>query len=568
MKKAPAKGFRLIFGYLGLFLAFEGIVILFPLLTLIFYPGEWKVLLDFVIPAVFDIGIGILLYKLLVSGREKMRFKPKEDALLLVLIWVGAILSGALPFFLSQFSWLNFGDAEASLGMSFSESFFEATSGFTTTGLTLFPQKAYLDGMVSSPLGVDSCSGYGYAHVFLFHRAFMQFIGGVGLVLLLTTIISTRQNFKLYFAEGHNDQIVPNLAKSAKIIFAVYAGWVAAGSLGLWFAGMPPFEAICTSMGCLATGGFSTRAESIYFFSQHMPSGEVSNLTYTVNSALGIEIITCVLMIAGATNLVLHTFGFRGKLKDFFGDIEVVLAGALLVIGIVIATSSITYLYNEGQGLDFPTSLRYGAYFTVTSLTTGGFANFPSIFKLGPVCFFLGWILMTIGGGMGSTAGGLKQYRVGILGKEFYWFLRYHDTSDRTISPRVIRRLGVVKEVDNDSVKEARNYTLLCLVVFALGALTLMFLPSLDGLRPGEWFQHCFYEFMNGFTSTGMSMMDYVAYKAAHPLAYRGFIWVITSAMFFGRLEILPIIFALWRIFIDPIREMRLNAKKAHPSLE
>ncbi|MBR5990323.1 MAG: hypothetical protein IK034_00610, partial [Bacilli bacterium] len=71
-----------------------------------------------------------------------------------------------------------------------------------------------------------------------------------------------------------------------------------------------------------------------------------------------------------------------------------------------------------------------------------------------------------------------------------------------------------------------------------------------------------------GFTSTGMSMMDYVAYKAAHPLAYRGFIWVITSAMFFGRLEILPIIFALWRIFIDPIREMRLNAKKAHPSLE
>ena len=175
---------------------------------------------------------------------------------------------------------------------------------------------------------------------------------------------------------------------------------------------------------------------------------------------------------------------------------------------------------------------------------------------------------MTIGGGMGSTSGGLKQYRVGILGKEFYWFLRYHDTSDRTISPRVVRRLGVVKEVDESAVKEARNYTLLVLVVFAVGSLSLMFLPKLPDLSQGEWFQRCFYELMNGFTSNGVSMMDYVGYKAAHPLAYRGFIWILTSAMFFGRLEILPIIFALWRIFIDPIREMRLNAKKARPSLE
>jgi len=568
MKKAPAKGFRLIFGYLGLFLAFEGVVILFPLLTLIFYPGEWKVLLDFIIPAVFDIGVGILLYKLLVSGREKMRFKPKEDAVLLVLIWLGAILSGALPFFLTQFAFLNFGDANASLGMSFSESFFEATSGFTTTGLTLFPKTAYLDGTISSPLGVDSCSTYGYSHVFLFHRAFMQFIGGVGLVLLLTSIIASRQNFKLYFAEGHNDQIVPNLAKSAKIIFAVYFGWVVVGSLGLWLAGMPPFEAICTSMGCLGTGGFSTRSESIYFFSKMMPLGEVTNFSYVVKSGLGIEIITCVLMLAGATSLVLHTFALRGKFKDFFGDIEVVLAGALLVIGIVICSTSITYLYDEGQGLDFLTSLRYGSYFTVTSLTTSGYANFPSILKLGPVCYLMGWILMTIGGGMGSTAGGIKQYRIGLLGKEFYWFLRYHDTSDRTISPRVVRRLGIVKQVDDGAVKEARNYTLLVLVFFVVGTVALLFFPSLPGLSQPEWFQRCFYEFMNGFTSEGMSSMDYVAYKAAYPGAYNGFIWILTMAMFFGRLEIIPIIFALWRFIVDPIREMRLNAKKARPSLE
>jgi trk system potassium uptake protein TrkH len=180
----------------------------------------------------------------------------------------------------------------------------------------------------------------------------------------------------------------------------------------------------------------------------------------------------------------------------------------------------------------------------------------------------MGWILMTIGGGMGSTSGGIKQYRIGILGKEFYWFLRYHDASDRTISPHVVRRLGVVKELGDDAIKEARNYTLLCLVVTSLGAMTLMFLPRLPDISQGDWFQRCFYEFMNGFTSNGMSMMDYVGYKAAHPVAYKGFIWVETLAMFFGRLEILPVIFALWRFIIDPIREMRYNSKKARPSME
>ena len=564
--KKPATGFRLIFGYLGLFLSFESALALFPLIMLAFYPQEWQCLFDFIIPALAGVLIGVGLYHSLLLKREKGRLGQREDALLLVFLWVSAIILGALPFFLSQFPILNFGNENVSLGMSFSESIFEATSGYTTTGLTLFPSWAYLDGSLSAAGGMDSCSTYAFSHVFLFHRAFMQFIGGIGLVLLVTSIVSTKNNFKLYFAEGHNDQIVPNLAKSAKLIFAVYLGWVLFGFLALWLMGMPPFEAICHSMCCLATGGFSTRSESIYWFSKSMPLGEVSNLAYSLNNAIGIEIVSCILMIAGATNFLLHTFFIRGRWKDFFGDIEIKTLGFFLLFGIALSTVSCAFLYNDGMGntgLDFLTSLRYGTYFSVTTLTTSGFANFPSVLYMGPVCIFVGWIFMTIGGSVGSTAGGLKLYRTAILGREFSWSLKYKDRSSRTINPHTIKRFGEIKEVDQQTVDESRNYLVLILLFFATGAICLMFVPTLPGLTQIEWFQRAFWEFMNAFSSEGLSHMNYVAYKAANPEAYVFMIWVLTLGMFFGRLEILPIIYAWKRLFTDPLVNWRKNAKKA-----
>lgn len=560
--KKTVKGLQLILGYLGIFLIFESVIPLFPLVMLFFYPKEWQVFLDFVIPSVVSLGIGLALFFAFFKGKEKARLGKREDALLLVLLWIAAIVIGAFPFFLSQFGPLNFNNPEASLGMSYPESFFEATSGLTTTGLTVFPQKAYLDGVISSVGGIDSCSTYPFAHMFLFHRAWLQFLGGVGLVLIVTSIISNKTTFKLYFAEGHTDQAVPNLVKSAKLILIVYAGWIILGSLALWLAGMPPFEAICTSMCCLATGGFATRSSSIYWFSNNMPQGNVTNLLYSVPSAIGIEIITCILMIAGAINFLLHIFFIRGRFKDFFGDIEIKLMFGLLIFSTLLTSVSAFELYDEGAGLDFLTSLRYGAYFSVTSLTTSGFANFPSVLKLGPVCIFIGWVLMTIGGGMGSTAGGIKQYRIGILGKEFFWFFKYHDSSSKTINPHPHKRFGEVKEVKEGTVKEALNFTVIVLCFFFTGAVAMMFLPKLDGLNSTSWFQRCFYEFMNAFSSEGMSMMAYTEYKALQPTAYVAMLWILTTGMFFGRLEITPIIFAGSRLFVTPVVEYRKRRKK------
>jgi trk system potassium uptake protein TrkH len=167
MKKAVS-GYRLVFGYLGIFIIFEGLVTLLPLF-MCFYPGESACWMDFTIPGVAAVVLGFVLFLVNLAGRPKAHFGKNDDALLLVLLWLFAFLIGALPFYLASIPALNGGTAY--LNMNFMECLFEAVSGYSATGLTVFP--SFLD----SPDSAQYCS-----HVFLFHRALMQFVGGIGLV--------------------------------------------------------------------------------------------------------------------------------------------------------------------------------------------------------------------------------------------------------------------------------------------------------------------------------------------------------------------------------------------------
>lgn len=556
-------GFPLLLAYLGLFLVFEGVLMLVPLSVLIFYPAEWQGFLDFLIPGGSAIVLGLILYFIFGFKRERARFGKNDDSLLLVLIWLFAILFGAFPFYLSQFEVLNFNNPEMSLGMNFSESAFESISGLATVGLTVFPEKAFLTLDPTTGLAADSCSTYPAAHLFLFHRAWLQFIGGIGLVLLVTSLISSKNNFRLYFAEGHNDKIVPNLAKSAKILFLIYAGIVSFGAFALWLAGLSPFDAICHSAAAVATGGFGTRYESLYFYDHH----PAFNGLYSPASPLAIEGIACVLMLMGATNFLLHTFLIRGKFKEFFKDIEVRLALFLLVFFTLVVSLSIVYSYDAAldgmqEGTDFGTSFRYGFFMVVTSLTTTGFSNFPSAKSLGEVAIYCSFLLQLIGGGVGSTGGGIKQYRIAVMAKEFYWSLRYKNDSRNTVRPHPIYRLGDEKEANPVVTAEANHFAFLFLLVFFLGSLAL-------AAFPGVGFLDSLYEFMTSFTGTGLSCLDLFGYRASYGMAYyNGVLWIISIGMFIGRLEILPMYYAFRRIVLDPIERAYEARKKRTRGLE
>jgi trk system potassium uptake protein len=544
--RKEASGYRLVLGYLGIFLVFEGLVTAFPLLMLAFYPSEYQCWLDFALPALGSCLLGFALFFGFLGKRTKGRLANHEDALLLVLIWLCAVVFGALPFYLSQFEAINYGNASLSLNMNFSESFFESTSGFTTTGLSVMPSFSYLTGLDSSL--------YPAAHVFLFHRAFEQFIGGVGLVLIVASVLSDRYNLKLYFAEGHNDKLMPNLGRSAKLIFGIYSSYVIVGSLSLWLAGMTPFDAICHSASALSTGGFSTRASNYAFWSD-AANGYTGNGIFP-NNALALEIITEVLMLLGATNFTLHTFLFRGKLKQFCKDIEIRLAFWLIVAFSLACTLSSLYL-SSYENISFGASLRYNVFTIISSITTTGYSTVKSLMALGEVTILSSILLMAVGAGLGSTGGGIKQFRFSILLKDFFYSVRYHFSSSHLIIPNPIHRLGEYKEEDPSVRDEAHSYTLIFILFYLIGAMGLMFLPGID-------FEHGAYEFMSALSDTGLSLTDYAAYKAGYAIYdYNILMWILSLGMFFGRLEILPVHFALQRLVADPIKAIRERPRKA-----
>jgi trk system potassium uptake protein TrkH len=571
--RKEARGYRLIFGYLGIFLMFEGLATAFPLLILAFYPSESVCWMDFAIPAVAAVLLGALLFFSLIAGRPKAHFAKHEDSFLLVLLWLCAIVVGAFPFFLTRYPALNgglsgytinlFADSSGNVkdgAISFGESFFESASGYCAVGLTVMPSQLFL----------DSTAGYLCSHVFLFHRAFMQFLGGIGLVLIVAGAISNRYNLKLYFAEGHNDKLMPSLGKSAKLIFGIYSGFIVFGALALWLAGMEPFDAVCHSISALATGGFSTKASGFLFYQAADAAGTTLPNTLWPCNSLAIEIIAMALMIIGGVNFVLHTFFLTFKWNRFFKDIEIRLAIWILVFFTFATTLSSMYMYTDPTtgaytSLSFAQSLRYNVFNVVTSLTTTGYTNFPKLMSLGEVAVFSGILLQVIGGGVGSTAGGIKQYRIAVLLKDFSYSIKHRFSSTRQVEPNPVYRLGELKEEDASTSDEAHNFALLYIVFFLLGAMALMFIPGIT-LEEGA------YEFNSALSGTGIDIIDgsIAAYRTtkaaagASDASYLALLWILDVAMFFGRLEILPAYYALKRIFSRPFAHLaRKNAPAA-----
>lgn len=538
MKKAVS-GYRLVFGYLGIFLIFDGLVTLLPLF-MCFYPGESACWLDFFIPGMAAIVIGFVLWITLIAGHQKAHFGKNDDSLLLILLWLTAFLVGAFPFYLANFASLNGNSSHYS--MSFVECFFEAVSGYSATGLTVFT--GFL----------DSASSY-CPHVFLFHRALMEFVGGIGLVLIVAGALSDRYNLKLYFAEGHNDKLMPNLGRSAKLIFGIYFGYIAFGTLALWLSGMDVFDAACHSIAAIATGGFSTRSSGYVYYQAF--DGQFLNGITPVNS-LAMEIVTMVLMLLGATNFVLHTFLFRGKWKSFFKDIEIRIGFVAVTFFTLATAASSIYLYHDGTtvGLSFLVSLRYSVFNVISSMTTTGFSNVSNVNFLGEVALFSSILLMGLGGGVGSTAGGIKQFRIGLLLKDFFYSIRYKFSSSRAINPNPVYRLGELKEEDPSTSDEAHNYAILYIIVFLVGSLGVAFMPQID-------FTSSTFEFMSALSGTGLDAVGLLSYKVISPATYPWLLVVLCLAMLFGRLEILPIHFALERITVDSVENVKRSRKKA-----
>ena len=536
-KRKFGAGYRLIFGYVCLFMAFIGLIILLPLLIIAFFPNEWMCYKAFLVPGVGSLVIGLLMYLVLTKGVDKSQLGKHQDSVLLVSIWLSAVLIGALPFFLNQY----FYPEIDSIKMNFSESFFESVSGFSAAGLTVF--KNLLDGKVA--YGLDTFC----PHVYLFYRALTQFFGGIGLVLIVTSAVSDRYGMKLFYTEGHNDRLLPNLAKTAKVTFSIYCLIIALGSFALWLFGMDFFEALCHSISGMATGGFSTRSSGFYYFESSSYTG---NGVFEYNP-IGAEITTCCIMLLGATSFLLIYNLLRGKWKNFLNDCEIKFASFFLLFTILCGSAMCLYQFDYASSfaspIDYPSSLRYAAFQLISCLTTTGFGNVPNIAYLGQGVIYLSIICMLIGGGMGSTGGGIKQYRFIVVMKELYWSIKYKLTPKRQLYPHNIIRAGKTEEVTPELYKDSSLYLILYLLVTFFLTFLLSFLPNIN-------VQECLYEVVSSLSGTGNTILDFFSYKANNPLyCYNILLWILSIAMFLGRLEIMPFYYFLVRSSKDIIHK-------------
>ena len=504
MKKI-ATGYRLIIGYLGIFLAMAGVIMLLPLVLLAVpaYRDDVTYIPHFLIPGLATLVGGILIYFVLLAGREKGQLQKHQDSILLVLLWLIAIVVSAIPFFLTG-------------KMTFTESIFESTSGYASVGLTRLPDELF------------------ESHIFTFYRAVLQFFGGVGLVLIITSAISDRYGLKLYTAEGHNDKVIPNLAKSARIILSMYVGFIILGMIALMIAGVNWFDALTHSISSIATGGFSSRAGGMLDYGGNL---------------LAVEIITCVLMVLGATNFVLHFMLIMGRFKKVGKDIEIRTFGIVILIFVPLMFFAFMVGINNATGEHFTPleSIRYGTFTFLSCITTTGYSNVPAGVLIPGGAFLLLTICNVIGGGMGSTAGGVKFYRLGVALKSYHWTLKERLAPRRMIYPTYITRCGESKEVTRNDSSEAFGYILLYILVMLVGA----YLISVFG---HYGFGDSLFEFSTALSGTGLSngiTSGINGFEAANPAV----LWILNVGMFAGRLEILVIYYAIFRMVRDLFRK-------------
>ena len=352
------------------------ISLILPLVTGFLY-GEDPLLIlaAYVIPAILAASIGFTLRRW--AGSEGKDLRPTEALATVSIFWMLLALFGAFPYMIT-----------GSIP-DFISAFFESMSGFTTTGSSVISD-------------VD-----GQARSVLMWRSETQWIGGVGVVVLLVALLSQvlgghKAGFLLMKSEvpGHShEKIVPRLKDSAKVVISVYLILTVLETVLLTIFGLSLFDAVNHTFTTLATGGFGTHTESIAYY---------KDMTW----APLIEIIFIVFMIFGSVNFVLHYNLLKGDFKGYFRDVEfrVYMLIWVFFIGVVTLDLWVNKLYSGGE------SLRASLFNVTSILSTTGYATedfnqWPDLSR------FIMVIAMIMGGMTGSTSGAIKTARFIILGK-------------------------------------------------------------------------------------------------------------------------------------------------------
>jgi len=405
----------------------------------------------------------------------------KQAFLTTVLSWLVLPVFAALPFLLYGHN------------ISFTNAYFEAMSGLTTTGATI------LTGLDFLPPGI------------LLWRSILQWVGGVGIIVMAIAVLPMLKigGMQLFQAESSetSEKILPRISQMTGAIASVYLTISILCFLALMVAGMTPFEAINHSMTAVSTGGFSTSDQSIGHFNNPV-----------------IEYVLVFFMIASCLPYVLYIQMAHGRRFNLWNDDQVKTFGVLLAFFIISICGWLWWAQDFALGAAF----RFGIFNTVSLITTTGYTStaYDGWGEFALVFFFF---ITFLGGCAGSSTGGIKAYRIRIL------FMRVWTN---------LKRLSIPNAVFNPKFNGNRiadgviSSVMSFLLLFAMSFMAVSFLLALTGLDMMTSLSGA----LTALANTGPGLGPIIGPTGNYATLPDTTKWILAFAMVLGRLELATVL--------------------------
>jgi trk system potassium uptake protein TrkH len=491
----PVDASRKFFHFLPVFGLFGKLVLLFAALMTVplgFAVGqhdetEWPFITGLAVTA----ASGVVM--MLASRRAGQELRPRDGFILVVLAWMLFPAFAAIPLKL------------ALPGLSITDAYFEAMSGFTTTGATV------LTGLDRLPLSVNVW------------RCFLSLIGGLGIIVLAIAVlpllgVGGTQLFKAESAGPMKDQkLTPRIADTARGLWLVYFGASLLLMLAYRFAGMSWADAFMHMCTTISAGGFSSHDASFGYW----------------NSPLLEAIAIVGMMLAGASWGLYFVALRRRSLSVLWQNVE--MQGYWLVIWAAVAVATLM-LFSQGVLPDAWTSLRQAAFNVVSVATTTGFASVD--YSLWPA--FLPWLMLLIGcfaTCAGSTGGGIKMVRLILLVKQS------QKEMIRILHPQSVTPVVLGGTIVPPAIMHSVIAFMMMYGAVLVGLTMLLVFTGMDLVTAFTAIVACLNSIGPGLGSVG---------PAGNFQSFSDFqTWVCSFAMMAGRLELLSVLVlftpAFWR---------------------
>ena len=468
---------KTVFFLIGILLIVLGVSMLAPYTLQVFLDEGSH---SFISASFVTIFIGVLF--ILANLEKEYKLNLKQTFLFSSLAWVMVAIFGSLPFLLSN---QNF---------SLSEAFFESMSGITTTGATI------ISDLDNSPKSI------------LLWRAIMQWLGGIGIVVMAITILPLLKvgGMQLFKMEGpeSTEKILPRTIEVATIIISTYIILTFICGFFYWTFGMTIFDSVSHSMTTIATGGFSTHNESIGYF-----------------KSSNIEIVASIFIILGSIPFLSYLKFAKGNRKVFFQDMQIKGLLYLLVISIFVMFFYLFFINYESSLFE---KLRISSFNVISILSGTGYVTDDfGLWGKFSLIFFL--LLMFIGGCAGSTACGIKIFRLQML----LIFLK--NQIKKFISPNSV----IINKYNNQKISDNFiNSVIIFIFTFLFIFFIIAMLLSISGLD----FITSISGAASSISNVGPGLGDIIGpngnYKDIPDLSK----WILSIGMLLGRLELFAVL--------------------------